>query len=110
MAEQVKVPDDDAGEDELFEFAKSYDAYQLHGADLQPLVRSVQERWERTGELSDDVDVLRACLLSVLRDAMKWRGSSYFGIRYDRDPFAVALVARIRELTGGFVSRKPEVN
>ena len=45
-------------------FAHTYNGYDLHGgsAGLAEVVLPVHERWERTGDLPGDVDVLRACL------------------------------------------------
>ncbi|BCL15122.1 hypothetical protein [Micromonospora sagamiensis] len=107
MDEQVRVPDEGADGGEFFRFAHTYNGYELHGGptDLAPTVRSVQERWHRTGELGEDVDVLRACLFF---EARAYRHGGGFG-RFERQDFVLALVARIRALSGGHVPVKGTV-
>ena len=101
MSEQVRVPDDGAGESAVFAFAGTYDGYARHGdvPTLGELSRRVQEHWQRTGELDGDVDVLRACLFFQAR---AHRHGGRYG-RFDTEPFVAALVARIRTLSGGTV-------
>ncbi|MEH0823742.1 MULTISPECIES: hypothetical protein [Micromonospora] len=106
MAEQVRVPDDGAGGSEFFRFAHTYNGYELRGG-LDPLTavaQTVRERWERTGDLGDDVDELRACLFF---EARAFRHGGYG--RFDQQPIVAALVARIRSLSGGAVPPKGTV-
>ena len=97
----VAVPDDQAGFPALVTFAHTYNGYNLHGgsAGLAAEVLPVQRHWERTGELGDDVDVLRACLFFQQRSHY-WDGGLW---DFQTEPFVVALLARIRALSGGTV-------
>ncbi|MDO3683156.1 hypothetical protein [Micromonospora sp. C28ISP2-4] len=106
MAEQVRVPDDGAGS-EFFSFAHTYNGYELRGSfdALAATARAVRERWERTGELGDDVDELRACLFF---EARAFRHGGGYG-RFDQRPIVPGLVARIRSLSGGVVPDKSTI-
>jgi hypothetical protein len=107
VEEQVRVPAEGAGSDEFFRFAHTYNGYELHGgpSDLATMARSVQDHWHSTGELGVDVDVLRACLFY---EARAYRHGGGFG-RFERQAFVVALVARIRSVSGGHVPIKGTV-
>ncbi|GAA0713485.1 hypothetical protein Drose_21955 [Dactylosporangium roseum] len=107
MAEQVRVPAEDAGSDEFSGFAHTYNGYELHGGleALAAVVGSVRDRWQRTGGLGEDVDVLRACLFYEARAHRFAGGLGRFG----QEPFVAALVARIRSVSGGFVPVKGTV-
>ena len=108
MTEQVQVPDDGAGDEAYFEFAMTYNAYELHD-DGFALLACVRERWEQTRDLGDDVDHLRACLFLEARDYRVVQGG-LFHTPFERDPFVYELVSRIRHLSGGSVPRKSQVN
>ncbi|MEU4624986.1 hypothetical protein AB0G04_34065 [Actinoplanes sp. NPDC023801] len=93
--EWVRVPAADAGEQEIIEFAHTYDGYGLHTG--QPgLAQRVHDEWERTGDPGDDLDVLRACLFFEVRAHRHSGGRG----RFAQQPFAAALLARIRVLAG----------
>jgi hypothetical protein len=98
---KVGVPDDGADPDEFIRFAQTYNGYALHGDDgeLTRLTLPLRQRWERTGELSADVDVLRACLFFEQRSHDGNGGRRPF----DKEPFVAALVTHIRRLSGGSV-------
>jgi hypothetical protein len=98
---KVRVPDDGAGSHEFIEFAQTYNGYALHGdnGELPRLVLPLRQQWERTGELSEDVDVLRACLFFEQRSHYGNGGYRPF----DKEPFVAALVTHIRRLSGGSV-------
>ncbi|MDX5456283.1 hypothetical protein ACGFI5_01825 [Micromonospora tulbaghiae] len=100
MADQVRVPDEGAGSSEFFSFAHTYNGYELRDGfePLAAVAQAVRERWERTGELGDDVDQLRACLFF---EARAFRHGGYG--RFDQRPIVAALVSRIRSLSGGVV-------
>ncbi|MET7392692.1 hypothetical protein ABZS66_04260 [Dactylosporangium sp. NPDC005572] len=100
MDELVRVPEPGAGIDEISAFAHTYDGYALHEVHPAPTAR---DEWNRSATIGDDVDTLRACLFFEAR-ANRFGGG--FG-RFERDPFILALIARIRELSGGSVPRKP---
>ncbi|MEV0895333.1 hypothetical protein [Actinoplanes sp. NPDC049802] len=101
MDEFVTVPGDDAEENSVVRFAHTYDGYRLHRGleSLADLTQRVHEIWQRTGELGDDVDVLRGCLFYEVR---AHRHSGGYG-RFSEQPFTIALVRRIRTLSGGSV-------
>jgi hypothetical protein len=101
----VPVPDERAGFAALVTFAHTYNGYTLHGGTegLPKVVLPVHRHWERTGELPDDVDVLRACLFLQQRSHY-WDGGSW---DFEGEPFVVALLARIRALSGGTVPLRP---
>ncbi|MGW9195702.1 hypothetical protein [Micromonospora chersina] len=106
MGEQVRVPADDAGSNEFFRFAHTYNGYELHGGleTLTAMVQSVRDQWHRTGELGEDVDLLRACLFYEAR-AHRHGGHGEF----DQEPLVGPLVARIRSISGGHVPVKGTV-
>ncbi|MCT9934509.1 hypothetical protein N5079_30320 [Planotetraspora sp. A-T 1434] len=97
----VRVPDDRAGFAALVTFAHTYNGYDLHGGTegLPQVVLPVHGHWEQTGELPDDIDVLRACLFFQQRSHY-WDGDSW---DFETEPFVVALLTRIRALSGGTV-------
>jgi hypothetical protein len=99
----VRVPADGAEFRELLRFAHSYNGYDLHGgsAGLSAAVIPVLREWQRTGELAGDLDVLRACLFFQQRSHY-WEGGSW---DFGTEPFVVALMERIRALSGGAVPR-----
>jgi hypothetical protein len=93
--ESVRVPGADAGEQEIIEFAHTYDGYRLHPT-LSELHRQTRDEWERTGDPGDDLDVLRACLFLEVR---AHRHSGGWG-RFSQQPFTAALLSRIRTVAG----------
>ncbi|GAB3337869.1 hypothetical protein RMN56_12815 [Micromonospora halotolerans] len=107
MARQVRVPDEDADSQDFINFAHSYNGYELRGGleALAAMVQSARGRWHRTGELGEDVDVLRACLFYEVR---AHRHSGGYGV-FEQEPFVAALVTRIRSLSGGLVQTKGRV-
>lgn len=100
----VRVPGEGAGFAELVTFAHTYNGYDLHGgpAGLNEVVVPTHQAWERTGDLPDDVDALRACLFFQQRSHY-WDGGLW---DFETAPFVVALLARIRALSGGTVPRR----
>lgn len=63
------VPDADAPWRELVEFGHRFHAYRVAGS-LQRVARltvETHERWQRTGELPDDLTRLRLCLFHTVR-------------------------------------------
>jgi hypothetical protein len=102
MTDQVAVPEAGAGEEALIEFALTCPP----DADLYAQALS---RWEQTGSIEGDLETLRAALAGAQRQH-RWTGTSIFGSApFDRDPFVLALVERIRELSGGTVQRRQEI-
>lgn len=97
----VVVPDAGAGFPALVTFAHTYNGYDLHGgsAGLADLVAPARDRWDRTGALPGDVDELRACLFFQQRSHY-WDGGLW---DFATEPFVVALLDRIRALSGGTV-------
>lgn len=89
---------------ELVTFAHTYNSYDLHGGSegLAEVVAPARRDWERTGGLPGDLDVLRACLFFQQRSHY-WDGGSW---DFGTDRFVVALLARIRELSGGTVPHR----
>ncbi len=100
----VRVPDADAGFPELVTFAHTYNGYDLHGgpAGLNEVTIPVHREWKRTGDLPGDVDALRACLFFQQRSHY-WDGGLW---DFETEPFVVALLARIRALSGGTVPHR----
>jgi hypothetical protein len=86
----------------------SYDGYAWAG-DLNEIGEVTRRAWDQTGELGEDIDLLRAVLFREQRSS-RWAGGGLFGQRvpFDREPFVVALVARIRRLSGGSVDRRSD--
>jgi hypothetical protein len=101
MRMMVPVPPDDAAEGVVMRFAHSYDGYAAHGTvpELGKVVRPVHEHWKPTGELPDDLDLLRACLFFAVR-AHRFTGASE---PFTADPFVMALLRGIRMISGGSV-------
>lgn len=94
----VRVPDEGARFAELVTFAHTYNGYDLHGgpAGLNEVVLPVRREWERAGDLPGDADTLRACLFFQQRSHY-WDGGLW---DFETEPFVVALLARIRTLSG----------
>lgn len=96
------VPPDNGDEQAFAKFAHTYSGYVTFGdrpEDLAPAVRKVWVAWDETGELPNDLDLLRGCLF------LQVRGHRHRG---DEEPFnelafVRALVGRIREISGGSV-------
>jgi len=97
----VPVPPDGAADGVVIRFAHSYDGYAAHGTvpELGAVVRPVHEQWKPTGELPSDLDLLRACLFFAVR-AHRFTGDPEPSTA---DPFVLALVRRIRDVSGGSV-------
>jgi hypothetical protein len=106
MEQRVQVPPDGADEETFIQFALTYNAYQMHGNDLDALTNEVRQAWEHDRTLPDDIGVLRAVLFFEER-AYKWSGGGPFVPPFNRAEFPLALVARIRELSGGYVQVEP---
>jgi hypothetical protein len=100
----VRVPGEGAGFAELVTFAHTYNGYDLDGgsAGLAELVVPVRQGWERTGELPGELDALRACLFFQQRSHY-WDGGLW---DFGTDGFVVAILDRIRALSGGTVPRR----
>jgi hypothetical protein len=64
-----------------------------------------RDRWRQTGELDEDVDVLRACLFY---EARAYRHGEGYG-PFAQEPFVAALVMLIRRISGGLVPTKGTV-
>lgn len=107
MEKHVPVPAADAEDSELVRFAHTYNGYELHGGldDLGRLHQSVRDRWKRSGELDDDLDVLRACLFYEVRAHRHSGGYFPFG----QDAFVAALLTAIRSLSPGSLPVKGSV-
>lgn len=101
MTQQVAVPGPGEGAAALIRFAHTYAGYERHGGlpGLSRLSGDVGDHWERTGELPDDLDVLRACLFFAVRAHRHGGGYGEF----DEIPFVTALAARIRQCSDGVV-------
>jgi hypothetical protein len=99
--EPCAVPTDDSGEQAFIEFAHTYDGYADHGGleALGELAHHIRLEWQQTGDLPDDVDVLRGCLFYQVRAHRHSGGWSPF----DGDSFVRALVQQVRSLSGGTV-------
>lgn len=97
----IPVPAEGAPEGEIIRFAHSYDGYAAHGTvpELGAIVRPVHEHWKPTGELPPDLDLLRACLFFAVR-AHAFTGTVE---PFTDDRFVLALLGRIRVLSGGRV-------
>jgi hypothetical protein len=102
MAEdQVVVPGAEASVWEIFEFALTYNGYERAGG-FEPAAavgNGVLEHWHQTGELPDDLDVLRTALFFEQR---RWR-------HFDQAPdpeterYVRVVVAAIAALSGGIL-------
>jgi len=92
----VTVPQSGATVDEIAKFALSYPGYRLHGdvPTIGAISRRVAEGW-RAGELTSDLDDLRAALFFVQR-------ADHWTDHFD-EPFARALIEQIRRVSGGTV-------
>lgn len=104
--EWVSVPPNTVGEQELMEFALSYNAYAVHDdfSRVAEISESVQARFNDSVMLDVSVDDLRATLF------FKQRAHRHGGWgRFTDDPVVFALLDRIRELSGGRVPRVPQV-
>jgi hypothetical protein len=97
----VPVPPEDADDGLVIRFAHSFDGYAAHGTvqELGAVVRPVHEHWKPTGELPRDLPLLRACLFFAVR-AHRFTGAPE---PFTADPFVLALVREIREVSGGSV-------
>ena len=101
MRMMVPVPPDGADDGVVIRFAHSYDGYAAHGTvpELGAVVRPVHDHWKPTGELPADLDLLRACLFFAVR-AHRFTGDPE---PFTADTFVLALLGRIREVSGGTV-------
>ncbi|MFF2555517.1 hypothetical protein ACFVUS_31235 [Nocardia sp. NPDC058058] len=96
------VPPDDGDEQAFIEFAHSYNGYVTFGEGPEGLaaaVRRVWVAWDGTGELPNDLDLLRGCLFLQVR-SHRHRGDEEL---FNELAFVRALVGRIREVSGGRV-------
>lgn len=89
------LPGADADEDAYHRFALSFNGYQELGSTRRcgRIANESLEHWRRSGELPEDVDVLRACLFFEQR---RWHhfghGFNEETMRYLRD-----IVGRLRQ-------------
>lgn len=92
----IPVPPADATIEEISKFALTYPGYRLHGdvPTIGAIHRRVAEGW-RAGELTSDLDDLRAALFFVQR-------ADHWTDHFD-EPFARALIEQIRRVSGGTV-------
>ncbi|GAA2648093.1 hypothetical protein [Paractinoplanes durhamensis] len=92
----LEILGNDAGSGALIEFAHTYPGYDRHGGldGLTALAAEVRETWQRTGDLPDDIETLRACMFQQAR-AHRFMWSAEF----DELPFVLALLDRLREVT-----------
>lgn len=96
----VTPPGPDADWDEIQDFALSYDGY---GAftdgpiELGPIANCIARQWRASGELPDDLHLLRSALYFEQRRYRHF-GWAPEGVALD---YIRALVTRIREITQG---------
>jgi hypothetical protein len=102
----VAVPANTAGEQELMEFALTYNAYEVHDdfSKVSEIAAAVQAHFNDSAVFDASLDDLRATLFFKQR-AHRHGGWGRFG----HDPVVVALLNRIRELSAGRVRRVPRV-
>jgi hypothetical protein len=100
----VPVPPNTAGAEELMEFALTYNAYAVHDdlSKVAEISEAVHARFNESAVFDARLDDLRATLF------FKQRAHRHGGWgRFTDDPVVFALLQRIRELSGGSVSRVP---
>jgi hypothetical protein len=99
----ISVPTSADGDAALMEFALSYNAYEVHDdfdavAELSDAVRS---HFERSGVIEGSLNELRTTLFFHQRAHRHAGGDDAFGSH----AIVVALLDRIREISGGRVRR-----
>lgn len=107
MTKQVAVPTRDSSDQDLIEFAHTYNGYELHGGmeGLTMLFDVVRDQWMQTRRLPANIDVLRACLFYAVRGHRHSGGYEPFG----QDPFVAALIESIRGRAGDLLPAKGTV-
>lgn len=104
--EWVSVPPNTVGEQELMEFALSYNAYAVYDdfARVAEISQTLQARFNESAVCDAILDDLRATLF------FKQRAHRHGGWgRFSDDPIVFALLDRIRELSGERVPLVPRV-
>ena len=102
----IPVPDVDANLVEIFDFALIFDGYKLNGDEdtgfqnCAEIANNAKDVWYETKTLPDSLHDLRSCLFFEQR-RYHHTGGTLFGS--DDIKYFVALVGRIREVSGGFV-------
>lgn len=100
VTEYCAVPSEGADEGVLLEFAHTYDLYRQGCGlgDFGAIVRESRAAWEQSGELPEDLSVLRGCLFYQAK-------AHYFdgGLTRFDTLFVRGLVNRIRVLAGDAV-------
>lgn len=98
----IAVPDLDAPWSEIWEFALTYDAFGRHGGftGAAQIGNAVHDQWAHGRRLPDDLSTLRAAL------SFQQRRFEHFGVNPQGDDarFVLALLAKVRTLTGGVLS------
>jgi hypothetical protein len=98
---QTRVPPVTSDERAIWTFALTYDGYRRHGgfAGTTDIANEALTAWRRDGDLPDDLASARAALFFEQR---RWR---HFGDSPDPESlqYLRALLARIAELSGGYV-------
>jgi hypothetical protein len=101
--QMIPVPDVDADLGEIFEFALTFPGYKLNGDEdtgfqnCADIANAAQSGWYETKNLPESLHELRSCLFFEQRRNHQ-SGGTLFDFNY-----LVALVHRIREVSGGLV-------
>ena len=101
--QMIAVPNDDANLAEIFNFGLTYKGYELNG-DLETgfqrcadIANNANRDWYETKNLPESLHELRSCLF------FEQRRGHHSGLGPEDFNYLVALVRRIREVSGGFV-------
>jgi len=106
MPKIIPVPDADAYLVAIFDFALTFDGYKLNGDEdtgfqnCAEIANNARDVWYETRNLPESLHDLRSCLFYEQR-RYHHTGGTLFGS--DDIKYLVALVGRIREVSGGFV-------
>ena len=104
--QMIAVPNDDANLAEIFDFALTYKGYELNGDEdmgfqnCANIANNAKRDWLETKNLPESLHELRSCLF------FEQRRDRHSGGTLDGPEgfnYLVALVGRIREVSGGFV-------
>ena len=102
----IAVPGVDANLEEIFAFALTYKGYELNGAEdtgfqnCANLANNAKRDWFETKNLPESLHELRSCLFFEQRRDRHSGGTLDGSEGFN---YLVALVGRIREVSGGFV-------
>ena len=104
--QMIAVPNDDANLAKIFDFALTYKGYELNGDEdtgfqnCANIANNAKRDWFATKNLPESLHELRSCLF------FEQRRDRHSGGTLDGPEdfnYLVALVGRIREVSGGFV-------